>query len=99
MLYVNRIEISLPSHAAIAVTMHFRPGLRPDVDALRLAANHAGYFVALGSLSIVMSDDCIEWRFVAVAHDKHKGATVNLLARMLSAYEGVDRYQLGHARN
>jgi putative Mg2+ transporter-C (MgtC) family protein len=58
-----------------------------------------GYQIAGGTFAIGSVDGCQEWRFVALALSKHSGASLSSMAQELSVFEGVDSYQLSHARN
>jgi putative Mg2+ transporter-C (MgtC) family protein len=99
MIYMSRLEALLPSRHAVAVTMRFRPGCKPSEDLLRRAALERGYEIAGGSLSIAADHGGQEWRFVALALSKHSGAPLSELAAQLATFEGIDGFQLSHARN
>lgn len=99
MIYLNRIESILPSRKAVAVTIRFKTGYVPKEEELRQAALDRGYEVASGSLTISAEQGRQEWRFVALALSKKMGAPLSELAAELAAFEGVDGYQLSHARN
>jgi putative Mg2+ transporter-C (MgtC) family protein len=58
-----------------------------------------GYEIAGGSLMIACEDGIQEWRFVAIALNKNSGSTLPELASELNAFDGVDSFQLSHARN
>jgi putative Mg2+ transporter-C (MgtC) family protein len=99
MIYLNRAVSMLPSRQAVAVTLRFKPGVRPQEDELRKAALERGYEIAGGSLTIGSDKGCQEWRFVALALANHAGAPLSSLATELSNFEGVDGFLLSHARN
>jgi putative Mg2+ transporter-C (MgtC) family protein len=99
MLWISRLENWLPSRPAIAIVMQFKEGYSPKLAALRRAAYERGYDIADGSLTISFKDGKPEWRFVAVAHGKAKGAPMAELAQELTNFEGVENYFLSHARN
>lgn len=99
MIWVSKIEQVLPSRIAIAIVLQFKNGYMPDEATLRRVALKRGYEIAGGSMTISSSGGKPEWRFVAVALDKSSGAPIAELARQLSAYEGVESFQLSHARN
>lgn len=99
MIYLSRVEEMLPSRHAIAVTMRFVHGFQPREDALRKIAHKHGYEVAGGSLFIASDNGSQEWRFVAIALSKRSGAPLSELALGMSAFEGMQSYQLAHARN
>ena len=99
MIYLNRAVGMLPSRHAVAVTLRFKPGVRPQEDVLRKAALERGYEIAGGSLTIGSERGAQEWRFVALALAGQSGAPLSSLAGELSNLEGVDGFQLSHARN
>jgi putative Mg2+ transporter-C (MgtC) family protein len=99
MIYLNRAVGLLPSRHAVAVTLRFRAGMRPHEDVLRRAALERGYEMAGGSLTISSVKDRQEWHFVALALAGQTGAPLSLLASELAAFDGVEGFELSHARN
>jgi len=99
MMYLTRLENWLPSRHAVAITMRFRTGFMPDEKALRAMALARGYEIALGSLMVACEAHKQEWRFVAIALNKESGAPLTALAAELNNFDGVDGFQLTHARN
>jgi putative Mg2+ transporter-C (MgtC) family protein len=97
MIYLNRAVSKLPSHHAVAVTLRFKPGVRPSEDVLRRAAQERGYEIAGSSLTIGSTANSQEWHFVALAGPS--GAPLSALATELSDIDGVDGFELSHARN
>lgn len=96
---VSRLERLLPSRHAVSVTVKFRPGFVPDLGQLRQMALRRGYEVATGSFSIRYADGQPEWCFIAVALGRNRGASLTELSQELGTLEGVQTYQLEHARN
>jgi putative Mg2+ transporter-C (MgtC) family protein len=99
MMWVSRLEGWLPSRQAIAVTLRFVAGSVPQEETLRQSMYELGYDIAWGSLLINYEDGRPEWRFVAVALDKTRGMALTAIAELFTAYEGVDKFHLSHARN
>ncbi|MFD2365145.1 MgtC/SapB family protein [Pseudoduganella sp. GCM10020061] len=99
MVYLSRVESFLPSRHAVAITMRFKPGFVPREDGLREIARDRGYQIAGGSLSISSEHGRQEWRFVALERSQRSGARISELAAELNAFEGIDSFQLSHARN
>jgi putative Mg2+ transporter-C (MgtC) family protein len=99
MIYMHKIEALLPSRHAVAIMMKFRSDYTPREDVLRRVALERGYEMAGGSLSIGAVDGAQEWRFVALALSRRSGAKLSDLAEELSRFEGIDSFQLAHARN
>ncbi|MFA7270614.1 MAG: MgtC/SapB family protein [Sterolibacterium sp.] len=99
MMWAAKLEQWLPSRQAVAVMMCFRPGFNPQESALRRIAHERGYDLADGSLNIQLVNNRQEWRYIAIAKGKNKGAPISVLAEELNAFEGVEEFQISHARN
>jgi putative Mg2+ transporter-C (MgtC) family protein len=99
MMWVSRLERWLPSHPAVAIVMRFAKGYTPRQEVLARVARERGYELATGSISIAYQDGQPEWRFVAVATDKNAAAPLAALADELAKFDGVESFNLSHARN
>jgi len=99
MTLVTRLENWLPSRQAIAVTLTFAKSFTPNEEVICRLALHRGYEVTRGSISIKFVDGKLEWRFVATALGRHSEAAVSALATELSIFDGIESFQLSHARN
>jgi putative Mg2+ transporter-C (MgtC) family protein len=99
MIYLNSLVNRLPSRHAVAVTLRFKPGVRPHEDQLRKAALARGYEIASGSLTIGSGKAGQEWHFVALMLPNHTSAPLSSLADELLDIAGVDGFELSHARN
>lgn len=99
MLWVSKLEAWLPSRPAVAICLRFRKGFVPQESVLRMAAANRGYDIAGGSMSIQYTEGSQEWRFVAVAFGRLRGAPLASLANELTTFDGVEHFQLSHARN
>jgi len=99
MVSVRRMSSSLPSRQAIAISLRFAVGHTPHEDAVRARMLQNGYEVAGGSIIIGMREGKMEWQFVAVALSKNSGARISELSRELAAFDGVENFQISHARN
>lgn len=99
MIWVSRLESWLPSRPAIAITMQFRQGYIPREESLRQMALERGYEIAAGTLNINGKDGRAEWRFVAVAINRKQAMRLSELSLELGAFDGVEFYNLAHARN
>ena len=99
MVWVHKLETWLPSQAAIAVMLRFAKDFQPEERALHALAQQRGYQVAGNTLSVSMQDGKIEWRFVAVAADRHSAMPVSKLADEFRCFNGVESFQLNHAKN
>ncbi|HEU4374797.1 MAG TPA: MgtC/SapB family protein [Telluria sp.] len=99
MIYMHHLEAFLPSRHALAVTMRFKKDYRPDESTLRRVALERGYQIAGGTIAIGGIDGRQEWRFVALALSRKSGVPLSALAAELARFEGIDSFQLSHARN
>lgn len=99
MIWISKLEGWLPSRQAIAITLRFAPSFEVHEDALRRMALTHGYEIAGGSIAISCQDRKPEWRFVGVALSKKSGARLSALAHELMLLEGVESFNLSHARN
>jgi len=99
MMWISRLEGWLPTRHAVAIVMQFRRDFLPREDVLRCMAMERGYELAPGSISIAYADGRAEWRFVALALSKGHAAPLSELAAELTRFEGVENFNLSHARN
>lgn len=99
MLGISRLEGWLPSRQALAIVLRFRQDFMPQEEVLRRAARERGYEIASGTIAIEYVDKQIEWRFVAVSLGKTQASPLSMLAEELAKFDGVERFQLSHARN
>lgn len=99
MMWMSKFENWLPSRQAIGITLRFRADFVPREEVLGQAMGELGYDVAWGSLLISCNEGKPEWKFVAVALGKGRGASVPDIAQLLSSFVGVDCFQISHARN
>jgi putative Mg2+ transporter-C (MgtC) family protein len=99
MMWGSKLEDWLPSRKAISIVLHFMAGHEPHRGNLHQLLRDYGYQIAEGTLSIARQDGKIEWRFVAIATSHSKMADLNQLAQRLSQKEGIEEFQLSHARN
>jgi putative Mg2+ transporter-C (MgtC) family protein len=99
MIYLHKVEAFLPSRHALAITMRFKKDYVPLEATLRRVALERGYEIAGGTLAIGGSAGAQEWRFVALALSRKSGAALSVLASELAKFEGIDSFQLSHARN
>jgi putative Mg2+ transporter-C (MgtC) family protein len=99
MLWVSRLENWLPTHPAVAVVLRFRNDFVPRREVLGQAMAELGYDIAWGTLVIAMEKDQPEWRFAAVAAGRESVSGLPDMAQLFAAYEGVESFNLSHARN
>jgi putative Mg2+ transporter-C (MgtC) family protein len=99
MIYLHKLEAFLPSRHALAFTMRFKKDYVPLESTLRRVALERGYEIAGGTLAIGGTEGTQEWRFVALALSRKSGAPLSVLAGELAKFEGIDSFQLSHARN
>ena len=99
MLWGGKIANMLPSRHAVSITMTFRDGFQPDEEDMHTAMLHQGYKIAMGSVTILCQNGKLEWRFVALSLGKARAASFLDMAKDLPKIEGVESFQLTHARN
>jgi putative Mg2+ transporter-C (MgtC) family protein len=99
MMWAARLEQWLPSRPAVAMMLRFKNGFMADESLLAKFAHDRGYELAGGSLQVQLVEGRQEWRCVAIAKDKKKGIRVSGIAKDLSRLEGVEAFQVAHARN
>ncbi len=98
MIFVSKLQKWLPSRQAVSFTLLFKPDFAPREEAVRRLAQERGYEVAGGSIAISLVEGKLEWSFVAIANTKRQ-AKIADLAHELAAFEGIESFQLSHARN
>lgn len=99
MMWGSRLEMHLPSRHAIGVVLHFVENYLPTEDYLINLLHVHGFDLARQSVSIQIDRGCSEWRFVAVAKDRHSDISMPSLATLFRSLPEIDRVQLAHARN
>ncbi len=99
MMWMSRFESWLPAHQAVAFVLRFEPNYQPGEHTMMQFARDHGYQLATGTLSIEYNKDRVEWRFVAVVVNQRLGFSVADIAKHLSAFEGIESFQISHARN
>lgn len=99
MVSVPKLSGGLPSRQAIGLNLRFARDQAPDEKTLRAEMLNSGYEVAGGTIVIALRDGAIEWQFVAVALSKSSGTPISELSRRLAAFDGVESFQVSHARN
>lgn len=99
MMWATRLERILPSKPAIALSLTFKPGVTPDRAALDQVARERGYQIAGGSFAVRFDAGRHCWRFVAVEVDRAKALPLTRLSNDLARLEGIEAFEIGHARN
>ncbi len=99
MMWGRRVEERLPCRAGLAVVVRFLPGATPKQDSFSRIARDRGYEFVTDSLAISYEAGRAEWRFIAVAADRHVASPISDLARELAEFEGIEHFQLTPARN
>ena len=99
MTLVTRLENWLPARQAVAVILQFRKAFEPNEDVLCRLALQRGYEVQRSSISIKYVDGKQEWRFAATALGKHSETAISALSAELCTFDGIESFQLSHARN
>ena len=99
MMWVSKLEGWLPTRQAVAMFVRFRKDCVPQELALKQMIDRRGYDLADGTVAIALKDGQTEWHFVAIARAQSVGAPLSELAEEVSAFAGVESYQLSYAKN
>ncbi|HEY8024125.1 MAG TPA: MgtC/SapB family protein [Burkholderiaceae bacterium] len=99
MTLLTRIEGWLPSRQSVAVTLQFNESFMLDEAGMCKFALERGYEIAKGSIAVKCTGNKSEWHFVASALGRHDEAKLTDLAAELRKFEGIESFQLSHARN
>lgn len=98
MMWGPKLENWLPTRQAVSVTLQYGSSPLP-VESLSGWLLARGYLFAEGSLSIARHGLQTEWHFVVVDISKKKMPSLHQLANDLGRLDGVEGFQLSHARN
>ncbi len=99
MVWGSKLEAWLPSRQAVKIVLRFKKEFVPREETLRRAALNRGYEIAIGSLSVIYEKGQPEWHFVAISLRKKSGSSLSDLASEIALFDGVESFQLSHARN
>lgn len=99
MMWAARLERLLPQRPAICLNLTFGPGVMPDRAALEQLCAERGCQIAAGSFSVRFEQGRHSWRFVAVEMDRKRARPMTRLAADLAQVEGLEAFDIGHARN
>ena len=99
MLWASKLERMLPARPAILITLHFKPGFQPHREALNRVARERGYEVAGGSFAVRYANGRHIWRYVAIEVVGHVAQPIVKLAEELAGFDGVEEFEITHARN
>lgn len=99
MMWAAKLEQWLPSRTAFAIMLRFRTGFTPSEKLLTELAQDLGYTLAGGTFQIQQAQGRQEWRFVAIAQRRSRNMAVSSMAQRFGALDGVEEFQIQHARN
>ncbi len=99
MMWASKIERMLPARPAISLTIKFRAGFHPIRAAIDKIAVDGGYEIASGSFSVRYVDGHHIWRYVAIEVDRKRVQPIATLAEELAGFEGIEEFDISHARN
>jgi putative Mg2+ transporter-C (MgtC) family protein len=99
MMWVSRLELWLPSHKALALSLLFKKDFIPDANQLRDITLQCGYEISNNSLSVMQKNGRSEWRFVVISLRRNKGMLLEEFAKKLIVIDGLEDFSLSHARN
>ena len=99
MMWAAKLEQWLPSRTAFAIMLRFRAGFAPSEKLVTELAHDIGYSLAGGTFQITRTQGHQEWRFVAIAQRRSRNMAVSAMAQRFAALDGVEDFQIAHARN
>lgn len=99
MMWGSKIETFLPSRHAISISVTFEKGVVPSEENMLKMAHKLGYELAKGSFTIHSREDQHEWKFVAVSKGRGMAGSLIEVSNYLASVEGIENYQVSHARN
>ena len=99
MALAPRIEDWLPSQPSIAVVLRFKSGHVPKSSSITQHMLECGYAVAQHSLRIQQAGGRQEWHYVATATNKVTSMGLHQLSEGLDKLDGVEEFDLSHAKN
>lgn len=99
MIWISKVESMLPSRHAVAVMMQFKKSVSPDLNQIKQFALAHGYQFASGSVGISGEGGMMRWNFVLIALSKSSGRPLTEIGQNMAALEGVESFQISHARN
>lgn len=99
MTLISKLERFLPKKSLLDVTLKFKVGFKPDEEKIRQAALNRGYRLPANSISINMKDGYLEWHCLAIAIPRSKVSNVNAIANDLSAFEGIEAFNMSPSRH
>ena len=99
MVWVSKLEGWLPARQAVAISLSFDPGYRPEERAMHAMANARGYDLTEGSMVIAMEAGVQTWSFVVVARNRKLMLPISELSVEMGQFPGVQRFHVAYARN
>lgn len=99
MMWATRIERMLPARPAIGITLSFKAGHQPRREPLDAFARAHGYEIAGGSFHVRFNGGRHIWRCVAIEMRPPQRQSMPQLAQDLAQLDGVEDFEISHARN
>ncbi|MES2934299.1 MAG: MgtC/SapB family protein [Pseudomonadota bacterium] len=99
MVWISMLENWLPSRHAVAVSIKFKKDFVPHMETINGFVMTHGYQLASGSVRVTYDAGQLEWHFVVVALRTRIREPLTVLATNMAEFDGVDRFDLSHARN
>ncbi len=98
-MWGSRFEAKLPTQSALVVSMKFDANVAVDETQLKEFFATCGYIIAKNTISIVVHDNVLEWRFIAIGKRRRLAQTIPVLAGQIKALPHLKHYNLTYARN
>ena len=99
MMWATKLERLLPARPAIGIMLGYQHGFLPKRPDLEQFARQCGYQIASGSFHVRFAQGRHIWRCVAIELAGEPSMSLASMGEKLAALEGVDEFELGHARN
>lgn len=96
----HQLEQWLPSHNEITVSLSFKEGFLTNLETMTAILKEHDFLVETETISISSTNQCQEWRFVAVSIRKERIKThIPTITEALSRIDGVIGYFVSYVRN
>jgi putative Mg2+ transporter-C (MgtC) family protein len=99
MSLLRRLEMRLPGRSALEISLTFREGFGPKLDAVSAHAEARGYRVLRESLTITFANKQPVWRLGVIAVERSHAVSPALLAEELAGSDGIVSFSIVPVRH